>query len=406
MLTEPEAGRVSGEVDSLCRLLLGVTRRGRQSRTIEAVPRQSRSPEASERTHFSLTLISAVDSGTIETTVGRRSTDVTVRAERVTTTRTGASVAPVLTLALTLITLSGLDAGAPTPLTVSLSTAGVSVNETRLPPADPAFINNPALDEQMRTLDAAHRHVTLRVEQDVSWKDFTALVAWLLMTNTTATVETAKTSLQLETLTKPGPDVTALYVDRAEVVAVSLDQGRTKWKRNEPPPAPFVAGLTGRVIGLRAKAELPFSDVVSVWQQLGCTTCRATFLVAERTWSGATLAAAAKTPATGAVVSDIVVKAPATTDRDAIAEVFNAHTKEVSGCYERSLKQAPDNAGKLVVSFVIGTAGETVSAKVASQDPTLAPSVGACVVEVLQKWKWPPREKPTTIRYPYTFNSR
>lgn len=328
---------------------------------------------------------------------------MTLRAARVTATRTGASVPPVLTLALTLITLSGLDAGAPAPLTVSLSTTGISVNGTRLPPADPAFINNPALDEQMRTLDAEHRHVTLRVEPDVSWKDFTALVAWLLMTNTTATVEGP---LQLETLTKPGPNVTALYVDRAEVVAVSLDQGRTKWKRNEPPPAQFVAGLTGRVIGLRAKAELPFSDVVAAWQRLGCTTCRATFLVAERTWSGATLAAAAKAPATGAVVSDIVVKAPVTTDRDAIAEVFNAHTKEVSGCYERSLKQAPDNAGKLVVSFVIGTAGETVSAKVASQDPTLAPSVGTCVVEALQKWKWPPREKPTTIRYPYTFNSR
>ena len=152
---------------------------------------------------------------------------MTLRSESVTATRTGASVPPVLALALTLITLSALDAGSPAPLTVSLSTAGVSVNETRLPPADPAFINNPALDEQMRTLDAAHRHVTLRVEPDVSWKDVTALIAWLLMTNTTATVETAKSSLQLETLTKPGPDVTALYVDRVEVVAVSLDQGCT-----------------------------------------------------------------------------------------------------------------------------------------------------------------------------------
>ena len=315
--------------------------------------------------------------------------------------------AAVLALSLTFaLALSALDAGSPTPLTVSLSTTGVSVNGKKLPPADPAFINNPALDEQTRTLEAARRHVTVQVEPDVSWKDFTSLVAWLFMTNTTATVEATGATWQFETLTKPGAAVTALYIDRSEVVAVSLDQGRTRWKRGEAPPAAFVTGLAGRVVGVRAKAEIPFSEVVSAWQQLGCGTCRATFLVAERSSSGTTLAAAAKVAPSGAVVSDIVLKAPAASDREAIAEVLNAHVNEVSGCYDRSLKQAPDNSGKLVVSFVIGTAGETQSAKVASQDPTLAPSVGSCVVEAIQKWKWPPREKPTTVRYPYTFNSR
>lgn len=313
----------------------------------------------------------------------------------------------MLTLSLTFgLMLSALDAGTPTPLTVTLTTTGVSVNGKKLPPADPAFINNAPLDEQTLTLEASRRHVTVQVEPDVSWKDFTALVAWLFMTNTTATIEAPGATWQFETLTKPGAEVTALYVDRSEVVAVSLDQGRTRWKRNEAPPAPFVAGLANRVVGLRAKSELPFSDVLSAWKQLGCSTCRATFLVGERTWSGTTLAAAAKVPPSGAVVSDIVLAAPVPSDKDAIAQVFNSHVNDVSACYERSLKTAPDNTGKLVVAFVISTAGETQSAKVASQDATLSPAVGACIVDAIQKWKWPAQKKPMPVRYPYTFNSR
>ena len=74
--------------------------------------------------------------------------------------------------------------------------------------------------------------------------------------------------------------------------------------------------------------------------------------------------------------------------KDVIARVIRLKFSEIKFCYEKSLQQSPDLAGKLVVLFVIDATGTVSEANVAEatiEDPALE----TCVLNRVRRWKFP-----------------
>lgn len=74
--------------------------------------------------------------------------------------------------------------------------------------------------------------------------------------------------------------------------------------------------------------------------------------------------------------------------KDLIAKVIRRHASEVKHCYEQTLQQKPDLAGKIAVLFVIDATGAVVQADVAESTIDDA-AVEACVLSRVRRWKFP-----------------
>jgi hypothetical protein len=93
-------------------------------------------------------------------------------------------------------------------------------------------------------------------------------------------------------------------------------------------------------------------------------------------------------------------------DRDVIESVIRRRLDRIRLCYERQLNFNPKLAGKLGVHFVIGKAGEVLSAS-ATEDTMKNTQVRECVLMEVKSWNFPNPEGGTIVNvdYPFVFES-
>ncbi len=95
-----------------------------------------------------------------------------------------------------------------------------------------------------------------------------------------------------------------------------------------------------------------------------------------------------------------------TIDREAIRRAVLANIRAIKSCYERELNRNPDLFGKLVMEWVIGEQGRTLSARVKSSELGNA-RVGECVRGIIRgiKFPEPPTNEEVTVAYPFFFSN-
>jgi TonB family protein len=77
-------------------------------------------------------------------------------------------------------------------------------------------------------------------------------------------------------------------------------------------------------------------------------------------------------------------------NKGAVSAVFRSRAGALRSCYERELKKNPKLGGKLIIRFMIGTAGRVTSASVGGS--VGSPAVNACVASRVRGWKFPKPE--------------
>lgn len=95
-----------------------------------------------------------------------------------------------------------------------------------------------------------------------------------------------------------------------------------------------------------------------------------------------------------------------TIDREAIRRAVLANIRAIKSCYERELNRNPDLFGKLVMEWVIGEQGRTMSARVKTSELGNA-RVGECVRGIIRSIKFPepPTNEEVTVAYPFFFSN-
>jgi biopolymer transport protein ExbD len=91
-------------------------------------------------------------------------------------------------------------------------------------------------------------------------------------------------------------------------------------------------------------------------------------------------------------------------DREIIAGVLRAQIGAVKACYEAGLARSPKLGGRIMTTFTIGAAGTVTASKIGSS--TLRDhQVEACIVDVVNKLKFPKPEGGgvVVVSYPFTF---
>jgi hypothetical protein len=73
--------------------------------------------------------------------------------------------------------------------------------------------------------------------------------------------------------------------------------------------------------------------------------------------------------------------------------------KSIAHCYEKELLSTPKLAGKITITFTIEPDGRVSSASAAG----LTEAVGACVVGVLKKLRFPGDTGTMIVSYPFKF---
>jgi len=93
--------------------------------------------------------------------------------------------------------------------------------------------------------------------------------------------------------------------------------------------------------------------------------------------------------------------------KEVIQRVIRRHLPQVRYCYEKELLRDPKLAGKLKVTFTIGSQGLVTRAVVADDESLKSPAVAACVQKVIQRMKFPaPRGGGVVhVTYPFVFKS-
>lgn len=115
--------------------------------------------------------------------------------------------------------------------------------------------------------------------------------------------------------------------------------------------------------------------------------------------------APAKIPAGGGEVVAGATVVMGSMSKDIIRRVVRTHMPEIRSCYETRLQLNPKLAGKVTLSFVIGTQGTVQSVKV--QSSTLPDEVvGQCLTKAVKRWKFPrPDGGIVKVNYPFVFRA-
>jgi hypothetical protein len=90
--------------------------------------------------------------------------------------------------------------------------------------------------------------------------------------------------------------------------------------------------------------------------------------------------------------------------REVIAKVVKSHEREIKYCYEQELTDAPDLAGKVGATWVIGPDGSVTEARV--NETTLNNRrAEECIVARIRRWKFPevPGGGIVNVTYPWVF---
>lgn len=92
-------------------------------------------------------------------------------------------------------------------------------------------------------------------------------------------------------------------------------------------------------------------------------------------------------------------------DKKLVEETFRRRKSAIEGCYQIALKTNPSVAGKIVVTFTIGTAGTITNISV-TENTTGDSSLAACIVGRIRGWAFPPAKGgEVTFRYPFLLQS-
>jgi TonB family protein len=83
--------------------------------------------------------------------------------------------------------------------------------------------------------------------------------------------------------------------------------------------------------------------------------------------------------------------------------VMKAKARALRTCYAKQLAKSPDIEGKVVVSIKIGTDGAVKSAKVLPASTLKNDAVETCLIMAIMDFKFPPRDTPSTVNYPFVF---
>lgn len=85
---------------------------------------------------------------------------------------------------------------------------------------------------------------------------------------------------------------------------------------------------------------------------------------------------------------------------DQIRRVVAAHTGAIRACYARALVDSPNASGKVVLGWRIEANGTTSDVSVKSSTLKL-PKTEACMVQQVQRWKFPSADAPVVLSYPF-----
>lgn len=94
-------------------------------------------------------------------------------------------------------------------------------------------------------------------------------------------------------------------------------------------------------------------------------------------------------------------------DREVIRRVVRRHREQARACYERSLLEDPDLAGKITVNWVISHEGKVISSTIA--ETTMDDrDVERCLADAIKRWRFPEPDGGGVVRvnYPFTFESK
>ncbi len=74
-------------------------------------------------------------------------------------------------------------------------------------------------------------------------------------------------------------------------------------------------------------------------------------------------------------------------DSDSVSKVIRRRQAQIQQCYEREIKKNPKAAGKVIISFTIGTAGRVTKSKAATD--SVGGGVGTCVANKIKRFRFP-----------------
>lgn len=92
--------------------------------------------------------------------------------------------------------------------------------------------------------------------------------------------------------------------------------------------------------------------------------------------------------------------------KDEVGRIIHSHLSEIRYCYESAMVRSAHVEGKLLVDFVIGSAGIVKSAQV-KQSNLGDPRLDDCIVRRLVKWKFPNPKGgvDVSVSYPFLFKT-
>ena len=94
---------------------------------------------------------------------------------------------------------------------------------------------------------------------------------------------------------------------------------------------------------------------------------------------------------------------PATLDDKQVLETIRAHQPDVKACYDLALKQKPDLAGKLEVTFSVGPSGQVVASKIDDASKLKFPPLDSCIVAKTRTWQFPKPSGDGTFDFTFPF---
>jgi outer membrane biosynthesis protein TonB len=127
-----------------------------------------------------------------------------------------------------------------------------------------------------------------------------------------------------------------------------------------------------------------------------CISPQALLLIAPTLLLGAGDAFAKNTVTKNTLAKDTDGK----TRREEVSRFIQAHSGQISHCYEAALLRRPDLGGKIIVNFTIGKSGKPTNV-VAELPQFDEPALLQCIRTMVQGWRFKPAHDEMKVTYPF-----